>query len=126
MSKPPTLGDQELALLTYVSEHGPLSAGEATAGFGEPNGLARSTVETVLARLQKKGFLIRRRKSGVFRYEPTSPSHEVLGRVVERFVEQTLGGSLVPLVTYFTRQGRLSESELAELQRLVGKLEAGE
>jgi predicted transcriptional regulator len=126
MSTPATLGDQELALLTYVSEHGPLSAGEAASGFGEPGGLARSTVETVLARLHKKGFLTRRKKSGVFRYEPTSPSHEVLGRVVERFVEQTLGGSLVPLVTYFSHQNRLTDSEMAELQRLVAKLEGGE
>jgi len=117
------LGQQELALLTYVSERGSVSAGEAAAGFGEPQGLARSTIETVLARLHKKGFLTRRELGGVFRYEPAIAPQEVLGTLVERFVEGTLGGSLVPLVTYFSRQNRLSQAEMDELQRLVAKLQ---
>jgi predicted transcriptional regulator len=124
--KKTSLGDQELALLTYVSEHGPLTAGEAATGFGEPFGLARSTIETVLARLHKKGFLARKKGKGVFLYEPTISTQEVVGGLVDRFVEQTLGGSLVPLVTYFARRNRLSEGEMDELRRLVGKLERAE
>lgn len=118
-----SLGDQELALLRYVSSVRPSSAGEVSIGFGEPNGLARSTVETVLERLRKKGFLKRTRIEGVFRYEATTPSQELLGGLVEQFVEKTLDGSLVPLVTYFSKKNRLSDEELAELERLVRKLE---
>jgi predicted transcriptional regulator len=120
------LGDQELALLTYVSDHGSVTAGEAMGGFGEVNGLARSTVETVLGRLHKKGFLLRKKEDGVFRYSPAQAPQEVMGGLVERFVEQTLGGSLAPLVTYFSRQGHLSKGEMDELRRLVQKLQDGE
>ena len=47
MDKPP-LGDQELETLRYISEHAPISVGEVAAGFGEPRGLARTTVLTVM------------------------------------------------------------------------------
>ena len=122
--QPTTLGDQELALLRYVSEHGPITTGEASTKYGEPNGLARSTVETVLARLYKKGYLARIQSEGVFRYQATMEQQEVMGGLVEQFVEKTLGGSMVPLVSYFVRQNEISDSELEELQALVAKLES--
>jgi predicted transcriptional regulator len=109
--------------LRYVSGRAPATTGEISSGFGEPNGLARSTVETVLARLCKKGFLRRNRSAGVFRYEATTPTQELMGDLVEQFVEKTLAGSLVPFVTYFSKRDRLSQQELSELERLVRKLE---
>jgi predicted transcriptional regulator len=118
-----TLGDQELALLRYVSEASPVTAGEVYAGYGDPNGLARSTIETVLERLRKKGFVKRSQSEGAYRYEPTTPQTELMGGVVDRFVRNTLGGSLDPLVTYFAQQERLSDAEITELERLVKKLE---
>ena len=122
--QPTTLGDQELSLLRFVSSQGQTTAGEAALKYGEPNGLARSTIETVLTRLYKKGYLTRIQDGGVFRYQATMEPQEVMGGLVEQFVEKTLGGSMVPLVNYFVRQSQLSETELAELQQLVSKLEA--
>jgi len=119
----PSLGDQELAVLRYITEHAPVTVGEVAAGFGEPNGLARSTVETVMERLRKKWYLTRSRKDGVFRYTATFAPQELMSGLVKQFVEQTLSGSLLPFVTYFSQQNRLSEQELAELERLVEKLQ---
>jgi predicted transcriptional regulator len=119
----PTLGDQELTLLRHIEEHAPTSAGEVYAKFGEPNGLARSTVETVMERLRKKGYLSRKMQDGVFRYEPTVASQDLMSGLVEQFVQNTLAGSLVPFVTYFSRQNRLSDAEIAQLQELVAKLQ---
>jgi len=124
--KQPTLGDQELALLRYVAANAPLTAGEVYARFGEPHGLARSTVETVMERLRKKGYLVRKSHAGVFRYETTVGSQELMSGLVEQFVQKTLDGSLVPFVTYFSKQNRLSDAEMAELERLVAKLQTKE
>lgn len=118
----PTLGDQEIAFLRYIAEHSPASAGEVTVGFGEPHGLARSTVETVMERLRKKGYLTRKKAGGVYKYKLTVAPQDLMGGLVEQFVEKTLAGSLVPFVTYFSRQNRLTDEELAELERLVSKL----
>src|SRR5258706_7714571 len=109
-----TRGDQELALLRYIGERARVTVGEAGAGFGEPNGLARSTVDTVMERLRKKGYLIRTRQDGVFHYTATVAPQELMSGLVKQFIEQTLAGSLLPFVTYFSQQNRLSDKELVE------------
>lgn len=123
LSSTGSLGDQELTLLRYIEANSPVSAGDVFAGFGAPSGLARSTVETVMERLRKKGYLARNLQGGTYRYEPTVASQELMSGLVEQFVQNTLAGSLVPFVTYFSRQNRLSESELAQLESLVAKLQ---
>lgn len=120
----PSLGDQELALLRYIAEQAPATVGEVAAGFGEPNGLARSTVETVMERLRKKGYLTRNRQEGVFRYTATVAPQELMTGLVRQFVERTLAGSLAPFVNYFSQKNLLSVAELRELERMVGKLES--
>lgn len=119
-----SLGDQELSLLRFIEANAPISAGEVYSQFGTTNGLARSTVETVMERLRKKGFLDRAMEQGAFRYRTTVASQELMSGLVEQFVQNTLAGSLVPFVTYFSRQNRLSASELAQLESLVAKLQS--
>lgn len=117
-----TLGDQELALLRFVAEHGPISVGDAAEEFGAPRGLARSTVLTVMERLRKKRRLRRRRTGGVYRYASVQTPDDLLHGVVRAFVDTTLSGSVSPFVAYLTDSARVSDSELAELEHLVAKL----
>src|SRR5947209_5078754 len=106
--KRPSLGDRELDVLRYVSEHAPLSAREVAEQFGVPEGLARTTIVTLMERLRKKGYLTRRRKEGVYRYSPRQPHGEVLQDLVRQFLEKTLGGSVSPVFGYLTRARPLS------------------
>src|SRR5512135_1759818 len=117
-----TIGDQELALLRHLDTQGPLSVAEAAESFGGPRGLARSTVLTMLERLRAKGHLKRRAVAGAFRYSPAVEPGALVDRAVESFVEKTLGGSVSPLVAYLSEHGAVSETELAELERLVERL----
>lgn len=120
-----TLGDQELALLQYIAEHGAASVGEMAVAFGEPRGLARSTVLTVMERLRKKGYLERRQVDGVYRYDSPSGSDELLQGAVGRFVEKTLRGSVSPFVAWMSRRTEVSDTELKELEQLVATLRSG-
>ncbi|MEY2158613.1 BlaI/MecI/CopY family transcriptional regulator [Rhodanobacter sp. FW106-PBR-LB-2-11] len=74
----PTIGDQELALLHHIDECGSASVGEVAASFGEPRGLARSTVLTMMERLRGKGYLKRRQLKGMFRYSTATGPGEVM------------------------------------------------
>jgi predicted transcriptional regulator len=120
----PTLGDQELDVLRFVAEHAPISVGEVAQQFGEPRGLARTTILTVMERLRKKGYLTRSKPERPARYSPRFPQTEVMRGLVREFVEKTLGGSLSPFVAYLAEAKGLSEVELTVLRRLVGDLEA--
>jgi predicted transcriptional regulator len=116
------LGDQELALLTFIAEQGGATVGEVADRFGAPRGLARSTVLTMMERLRQKRRLTRRRVEGVYRYVSPTSRGDVLRDVVQAFVEKTLGGSVSPFVAYLTESADLSEQEIAELQRVVSEL----
>lgn len=119
-----TIGDQELALLQYIDEHGEASVGEVAAGFGEARGLARSTVLTMMERLRAKAYLRRRQVEGVYRYAATAQQDEVIGNTIGHFVEKTLQGSLSPFVAWMSERAEVSDDELAELEALVSKLQS--
>ncbi|MFL5350880.1 MAG: BlaI/MecI/CopY family transcriptional regulator [Hyalangium sp.] len=116
------VGDQELAVLRYVAEHGPVTVGEVAERFGEAQGLARSTIITVMERLRKKGHLTRHKVEGIFQYSSPVPAEELLRGVVGEFVQRSLAGSLSPFVTYLAEAEDVSEEELRQLQDVVARL----
>jgi len=117
-----TLGDRELALLRWIAERGGATVGEAAESYGEPKGLARSTVLTMMERLRGKRHLERRRVEGVYRYTSPASTRELMRGVVASFVESTLGGSLTPFTAYLADAEEVSDDELAELEELVSRL----
>ncbi|HUA82179.1 MAG TPA: BlaI/MecI/CopY family transcriptional regulator [Dyella sp.] len=119
-----SIGDQELALLHYLSEHEHASVGEVAADFGEARGLARSTVLTMMERLRAKSYLKRRHVEGVYRYTTATGPGEALNNAVGQFVEKTLSGSLSPFVVWMSQKADVSDSELAELEALVAQLQS--
>ncbi|HBL30392.1 MAG TPA: methicillin resistance protein [Acidobacteria bacterium] len=119
-----TVGDQELTLLRYIAESGPSTVGEVVEGFGEPRGLARSTVLTMMERLRQKGRLERRQVAGVYRYVSPASEGDLLRGAVQSFVEKTLAGSVSPFVAYLTETAEVSDAELAELEGLVSRLKS--
>ena len=120
----PSIGDQELALLQYIAEHNNASVGEVAAGFGEPRGLARSTVLTMMERLRGKSYLKRKQVDGMYRYSPATGPGEVMRSAVGQFVEKTLSGSVSPFVAWMSERSDVSDTELAELEALVQQLQS--
>lgn len=120
----PSIGDQELALLHYLDENNSASVGEVAAGFGDPRGLARSTVLTMMERLRGKGYLRRRQVQGMFRYSTATGPAEAMRTAVGSFVEKTLSGSVSPFVAWMSERGEVSDDELAELKALVSQLQS--
>ncbi len=119
-----SIGDQELALLQYLSEHGEASVGEVAAAFAESRGLARSTVLTMMERLRAKAYLRRRQVNGVYRYATVARPDDVMRSAVGSFVEKTLQGSVSPFVAWMSQRTEVSEDELAELEALVATLQS--
>jgi predicted transcriptional regulator len=118
-----SIGDQELALLRFVAGEGRATVGQAAEAFGQPRGLARSTVLTMMERLRKKGHLSRRLVAGVYQYAPRTAPGAAVRQAVEAFVDRTLGGSVSPFVTYLAEREQLSDSDVAELEALLARLQ---
>jgi predicted transcriptional regulator len=118
-----SIGDQELALLQFIGEQAPVTVAAAVDGFGQPRGLARSTVLTMIDRLRRKGHLSRRLIGGVYHYEPKTQHTAAVRHAIASFVDRTLGGSISPFVTYLAERDNVSDSELAELEKVLETLQ---
>lgn len=123
--RPRTIGDQELALLRFVSEQQSSTVGEAAERFGQPRSLARSTVLTMMERLRRKGHLTRKLVDGLYRYSPKTAPGTAVRQAVQRFVDRTLGGSVSPFVSFLAEREQLSDEDLAELEALLARLQDG-
>lgn len=75
----------------------------------------KSTTYTMLKRLEDKGVFAN--EGGMV--SSLLKKDEYYAKKSERFVEETFAGSLPRFVAAFTRNKRLSDGEIAELQRLI-------
>ena len=117
------LGEQELAVLKYVTEHQPASVRDVADAFATTHGLARTTIITVLERLRTKGYLARAKGDGAFEYRPTQDQGEIMKDLVRNFVASTLGGSVSSFVAYLAEGPALAPEELAELRAVVERMD---
>lgn len=119
----PELGKQQLEVLQYVTDRGPSRVSEVAEHFGATQGLARTTILSVMERLREKGYLGREKQDGVYVYTSRAPKAQLLRSLIDDFVRQALGGSTLPLVAYLAENSRLSDDEVLQLKQLVRDLE---
>ena len=106
MNKPASLGDQELSLLRYVTDHAPMTVREVADRFGEEQGLARTTILTMMERLRKKNYLVRLKDSGAFQYRPVVAKTELMQTSGAGFCRENSGRFAFALCRLFDRGER--------------------
>ncbi|MEN6548274.1 MAG: BlaI/MecI/CopY family transcriptional regulator [Armatimonadia bacterium] len=117
-----TLGEQELEVLRFISDHEPATVAQVVGSFGAPRGLARTTVLTVIERLRRKQYLRRRKEGGVYQYSPTVPKADLLKSLARDFRERVLGGSIEPFVAHVAEAREVTDQEFEALEKLVQEL----
>lgn len=100
--------------------------GEASAAELErllPGAPSNSTVRVMLARLEKKGFVTRRRVDQKYVYSPALPERKVKQSAVRQLVDTFFGGSPVSAASAMLGMSeRVDEAELDELERMIAKV----
>lgn len=87
-------------------------------------GWSKTTIQTYLARLVRKGALTTQRRGKGYLYYP-AVSEEACQLAESRdLLDRVYGGSLSRMVLGFVRGGQLSPEELAELKALIDREEA--
>ncbi len=94
---------------------------EIWEAISEGRDVARTTVLNLVARLDERGWLKRRKSQGVFRYVATIDRDTASANAASRFVDDFFGGSASELVLSLLGSQRLSPAELDELKKLVGQ-----
>lgn len=114
------LSDLELDVMDVVWELGECGSGEVVERFTARRPLAATTVRTVLASIEKKGYLERvpTVERGL-RYRPRVSREAVAGRSLRKLVAGMFGGSPRHAVAYLLREGDLEADDLDEIGRMI-------
>lgn len=95
--------------------HAPIASGELVKLCEQELKWKKSTTYTVLRRLSQRGLF--ENDKGIVRALVSKEDFYALQS--RQFVQQTFGGSLPQFLTAFTTRQKLSEAEIAALQRLI-------
>lgn len=84
---------------------------------------SKTTIQTYLARLVKKGALTTERKGKGYLYSPLVSEQECRLFESRSFLQRIYGGSLYSMVSGFVNNGALSQDELDALKKLIDEQE---
>jgi predicted transcriptional regulator len=103
---------------------GGASVGEIWEAVSRGRDVARTTVLNLVRRLDRRGWLTRRKRGGVYRYVATIDRDTAAASVAEKFLDEFFGGSTRDLVMSLLGSKRISNAELDELRQLLQRARA--
>ena len=81
--------------------------------------ISYATVQTMLRRLEKKGYVSRETVSKAHVFYPRIPRERVLGQEVGSFVRRLFGGDPLPLMLHLARTEGLEQKDIDRLRKLI-------
>ena len=111
--------DAQLEVLNIIWDRGESTVGEVWQAFSTRRPVARNTVQTLVARLEEKGWLRRRADGNVLRYSAVVPQETGLRQIARRLVDTAFQGSAEGLVMTLLEGGDLSEGEARRIRAML-------
>jgi len=117
-----TLTAHELELMKIIWRHDePVTVRDVYEELRTRRPVAYTTVMTSMKTLEQKGHLKATQQDRAYLYRPARPKQQVITDMVRDFVERVFNGSSRPLVLHLLEDNQISESELREITRMLGK-----
>ena len=119
----PTISDAEWEVMNVLWERSPLGSAEIAEALREPTGWHPKTVQTLLGRLVKKGYLAFDDDGGRYLYRPAVPRRECVRREGRSFLDRVFAGDAGSLLLHFVEEVELTPAEIDELRRVLDRKE---
>jgi BlaI family transcriptional regulator, penicillinase repressor len=81
--------------------------------------IAYATVQTLLRRLESKGYVRHRLVGKAHVFEPLEGKDKVIQSAVGSFLQRLFGGDAVPLVMHLARHRKLTLEDVERLKQLI-------
>jgi predicted transcriptional regulator len=108
--------DTELAILQVLWDRGDATRRQITDALYPGGGDAHyATVQNLLGRLERKGFVRHDRGEGVLSFAATVDRDELIRRRLRDLADKLCGGTVAPLVMNLVRSQPLTAAEVDEL-----------
>ena len=119
MTRKPDLSKTEWSLMNICWKKGQVSAREIYEETLRDKKRGYQTVKTMLDRMVAKGYLAREKFGPIWLYKPTVSKKQVLGRVIESFVNTVLDRTFAPLFAHLAEKETLSREDIDALKKLI-------
>jgi len=120
------ISDAEREVLKALWDAGPSGVRDVLALLTEQGQQwSRSTVITLLQRLEKKGYVASDRSGFAFVFEANVTRDDVAEQRLNELAGELYSGDAAPLVLAFARRHRFTEDEVNQFQELIEQLEPG-
>ncbi|MHC4110404.1 MAG: BlaI/MecI/CopY family transcriptional regulator [Planctomycetota bacterium] len=80
-----------------------------------------ATVQTLLRRLERKGYLRHHIRGKAHVFFAAVKSEKVIKRSVSDFLDRLFGGDPVPLMQYLAEHGKIDADDIEKLKQLIDK-----
>ena len=115
----PPLSAAETEIVRLVWQLEPVSVQEICDTISKDRPVNYATVQTLLRRLEKKGYVHHELKGKAHLFSAAIKRDEVVKRTVGDFVERLFGGDPLPLMQHLAGQTDLSAADIERLKSLV-------
>lgn len=120
-SSPLTEAQREIMEIVWEREE--VTVSEVRDALVEKRDLARNTVQTMIVRLEEKGWLKHRTDGRTFVYSAKRPRTVSLGAKVSQMVDRLFAGSPEELVTALLDFRDISPEEIERIRTMIDKAE---
>lgn len=118
-----TLTPQELAIMKVVWRTNKATVREVYEAMREERQIAYTTVMTMMAILEKKGYLKKELVDRAHVYTPAKKRQQVVGAMVSDFVERVFDGASDSLLLALARDNKLTEKQRRIVKQLIEEIE---
>ena len=113
------LSRAETEILRIVWQLGRGTVQEVLDGLPKDRQIAYATVQTLLRRLEGKGYVTHEARGKAHVFRPAVRREEVVRRTVGDFVDRLFGGDPVPLLLHLADRADLSAEDIERLRRIL-------
>ena len=122
-SVPSPLTDAQREIMQVVWERGEATVSEVRDALASRK-LARNTIQTMMVRLEEKGWLRHREVGRRFLYSAKVPQRKSLGVKVVQLVDHLFAGSPEDMVSALVEYRGLTKEEATRIRAMIDKAEA--
>jgi BlaI family penicillinase repressor len=116
-----SISPTETEILRLVWELNEATVQQIREQLSSDRKLAYNTVQTLLNRLEQKGYLKHRIEGRAHVYLPSVKQKEVIKTTVGNFLDRLFGGDPKPLVQFLAEDGKIDEQDINRLRELINK-----
>jgi BlaI family penicillinase repressor len=119
--KLPKISPAETEILQLVWQLGEATVQRTCDKLPRWRKITYATVQTLLRRLEKKGYVAHRVEGKAHVFYPAARREDVIKRSVNDFLNRLFGGDPIPLMHYLAEHGKVNADDIEKLKRLVEK-----